>query len=346
MSVIRAAEVGFGTTSVVVEHTQRLPKIKTFPSFVSVHRQKDSDMSAGLNRRDTVLVEVEGQTFEVGPDAYLSATKSASRVVNESYIDSTQYKALLKAALHYINQPVVDLLVLALPYEHWHRRDGLKKLVIGDHVVAGKKIKVIDAWVLPQPLAGMLSYANSLGQEMYKELAEEIILSVDCGYGTFDWVISTGLKINAARSGGHEQGMNAVLSECSKELRTAFPNISDYPLQKIDEAFYKHPYIKVAGKRYSFPVSNEGVKFDLTNSIDTVTEGAITQLKNVVGSGGDIDRIVLMGGASKVYLKALKKAYPAHEIIVLENAITSVCQGMQIGGKQFYEKQKKKGVAA
>jgi hypothetical protein len=54
-----------------------------------------------------------------------------------------------------------------------------------------------------------------------------------------------------------------------------------------------------------------------------------------VGNGGDIDLIILMGGPHKVYLKALQEAYPDHEIIILDDAIRAVCEGMFFAGLQY-----------
>jgi plasmid segregation protein ParM len=290
-------------------------------------------------------VSVGGQHYEVGPDAHLASDKASSRVLNSSYITSDQYQALLLGSLSYMNADKIDLLVLALPVENWSRREELKQLMKGSHTVNKKNYFIKDVWVIVQPLGGLMAYANRIGQNGYDELKEQTILSVDPGFGTFDYVLSRGLKLNESRSGGSELGMSAVLNECSKTLRQAFPNLNDFPIEKIDEAFYKNDgFIRISGKRYPFPECKgktvDGKKvdvvFDLTSDIQNVTTNAVTKLKNTVGNGGDIDLIILMGGPHKVYLDALQTAYPDHEIVILEDAIRAVCEGMFFAGVQYH----------
>jgi plasmid segregation protein ParM len=347
MSIIRALEVGFGTTSLTVGiDSKGHPVVKTFPSFVAQVDPSKIGLNAGLNKRDTVTVNVKGQNYEVGPDAHLASDKTSSRVLNSAYIESEQYQALLFGSLTFMGSRSIDLLVLALPVQNWARRDELKQLVVGTHVINGNSYTVKDAWVIVQPMGGLLCHANQIGQVAFNELLEQNILSVDPGFGTFDYVYSTGLKLNDSRSDGNELGMSAVLNECAKSLRGVFPSLTDFPLEKIDDAFYKNDgFIRISGKKYPFPVCEgklvdgkpTNVKFDLRSSIDSVTKSAITKLKNVVGNGGDIDLIILMGGPHKVYLPALKHAYPDHEIIILKEAIVSVCRGMHYGGVQYYK---------
>lgn len=346
MAVIRAIEVGFGTTSLTTGNDEKgRPTFKTFSSFVAKSDPTKSGLSAGLNKRDTVIVDVNNQKFEVGPDAQLASDKASSRVLNSNYIQSDQYQALLFGSLSYMNAEKIDLLVLALPVENWSRRDELKSLISGSHTINGKNYYIKNVWVIVQPMGGLMAYANRIGQEGYNELKEQTILSVDPGFGTFDFVVSQGLKLNDARSGGNELGMSAVLSDCAKALRSVFPALNDFPIEKIDEAFYKNNgFIRISGKRYPFPLC-EGktldgkkvdIRFDLNPTIDNVTRNAVTKLKNIVGNGGDIDLILLMGGPNQVYIKSLKEAFPDHEIIVLDDPLRSVCEGMYFAGLQYY----------
>ena len=355
MAVIRAVELGFGTSSFTTgEYKNHNPIITTFSSLVSQVDPTKEGLSAGLNSRDTVRVKIKDSYYEVGADAALVADKKSARVLNNTYISSHQYQALLLGALYYINEPTIDLLVLGLPVENWGKRDELKNLVIGKHEINGRFVEVKDAWVIVQPLGGLLAYANSIGQDGYNELRGLNVLSVDPGYGTYDWIVSQGLKVNDSRSGGEDLGMSAVLDSVSKVLRLSFPTLTDFPVEKLDEAFYKHKdHIRIAGRKYPFPVCKgkdcEGdavnVEFDLRGAIETVTRAAVTKMKNVVGNGGDIDEIILMGGPHEVYKNALQEAYPNHKIKVVKNPLTAVCAGMHFGGLQYYQALTKAKVA-
>lgn len=342
--IVRALELGFGTTSLVCGVNGVIPEIMTYPSLVAqVDKAKDG-LNAGLNKRNTVQVEVEGVVYEVGPEANLAAGRKTARVLNSSYVHSQQYKALLFGSLVLMNEPVIDLLVLGLPVDHWSRRDELKELVVGTHLIGEKEYTVKNAWVIVQPMGGLFSYANSVGQEGYNELRDMTILSVDPGYGTFDFCVSHGLKVNESLSDGYELGMSSVLDAVSKNLKSAFGDLGDIAIERIDEAFYKNDgFIRLAGRKYPFPICRgldmDGepvqIKFNVQQAIDETTHAAITKLKNKVGNGADFDLILLMGGPAKVYLPALQAGYPNHKVIHLDNSIKAICQGMYFGGLQY-----------
>lgn len=345
-AVIRALEVGFGTTSLVKNVVEGQPELMTFPSLVSQVDKNKSSINAGINKRNTVTVDVDGTSYEVGPDAGLAAGKKTARVLNSSYVNSQQYKALLFGSLVYMNVDVIDLLVLGLPVDNWKRKEELKNFVVGEHVIGGRKFIIKDVWVIVQPMGGLLQHANSLGQEGYNEMRDMTVLSVDPGYGTFDFCVSNGLKVNESLSDGFDLGMSAVLDAVSKNLKNVFSTLGDINIERIDEAFWKNNgFIRLAGKKYPFPICRGQdvngnpvpVEFDVTRAIEEVTDSAITTMVNKVGNGADIDKIILMGGPAKVYLPALKRAYPSHDIEVLDEGLQAVCKGMFLGGKQFYQ---------
>lgn len=114
MAVIRALEVGFGTTSLTTGYKDGEPVIKTFSSFVAQTDPNKSGLNAGLNKRDTVTININGQNYEIGPDAHLASDKSSSRVLNSSYITSDQYQALLFGSMLYMNADTIDLLSPAM----------------------------------------------------------------------------------------------------------------------------------------------------------------------------------------------------------------------------------------
>jgi plasmid segregation protein ParM len=355
MTIIRALEVGFGSTSMVTGvREDGSPEILTYSSNVSLVDPTKRDLSAGLNNRNTVRVDINDSKYEIGIDASLSSDKNAGRVLNSKYVTSDQYQALLFGSLVYMGSERIDLLVLALPVENWHRRDELKKIVIGNHTINGKKYEICDCWVIVQPMGGLLAHATNNGQEAFTEMREQNILSLDPGFGTFDFLFSRGLVLNDSRSGGVELGMSAVLSSVARVLKMAFPDLDSIPLEQIDEAFWKHKnHIRISGRKYPFPVCNGkdldgkdvNIKFDVRSAINSVTSSAMTATVNKVGSGGDVDLILLMGGPFEVFLPAVKEAFPTHNVVVVDSPATAICIGMYYGGLQYYKATRNKKVA-
>lgn len=353
MAVIRAIEIGFGTLSYVENVENGVPVIKTFSSVVAGVNVNDKDLSSGLNKRNTIRVQVGDEFYEVGPDAGMLTSRKTTRVLDSSYTESYQYKALLLGALGVMNEPVIDVLGLGLPVENFNRAEEVKKAVIGTHVINDKKVVIKDVLILPQPYCGLMSYVNSLGQSGFNSLRGKTILSLDPGYGTLDWVVTAGMAFNDLRSDGCDLGFSTVIEAVSSALKSAFPKMGVIPESIIDQAFWLDVgVLKVAGKRYPFPVCNgqdmDGnqvdVYYDVTNVIKRCIRAGINQVRNSVRQGADVELILLMGGPHKQYIEEVQLAYPTHDIVVVKNPLTAICEGLFIASHQYFE-MKQKGAA-
>jgi len=342
--VVRAIELGFGTNSVVVDTKHGRPIIRTFPSVVNKKVTGLDDFGAAFSgTKKTVTVDVDGIHYEVGEDATVNSAGDM-RVLNDNYVNSTQYKALMLGSLYMIHSDEIDVLALGLPANHWQRRDEAKELAIGEHKYpCGRVIKVKNAIVFPQPVAGLLTYVNSLGQDAYENsFKEQTTVSIDPGYFTFDFALAKGLRIDSTRSGAVNQGVSVILKDIQKELSEAF-SLTQFPIDIIDAALWKTPgEIKVHGEKYPFPkctgktLSGEDtdVTFDVTKQLEHAPRAAATELRNVIGDGADIDLFIGLGGPISHYLGAIKEAYPRHKFVVLDNPITAVAEGLYYGALQ------------
>jgi len=356
MATIRAVEIGFGTLSFTKNVINGQPTIETFSSVVAPVGSS-GDLSGGLATRNTVKVQVQEEFYEVGPDAHMLNDRKSSRTLSNRYIGTPQYQALFKGALLYMNEEVIDLLVLALPVNTMNFAEELKAMMQKTHVIGDKQVVVKNVWVLCQPLAGFLAYAEQLGQEEFNVLAQSNVLCLDFGFNTADHIVNRGLKINYKRSGAQNMGMSAVLEEVAKTLKESqgFKHLDDLSLGLIDEAFYLHQgKLKISGRYYPFPkcegkdCDGENVKnvhYDCNISIRQVGTSCLNEIRNSVGAGADIDLIVVMGGSHKQYLEAVKDNYPGHKVVIVDGPLTAVCRGMFYGGKQFYALLKSQKVA-
>lgn len=346
MATIRAVEIGFGTLSFTKDVVNGVPSIETFSSVVAPVGSS-GDLSGGLATRNSLRVEVGGEFYEVGPDAHMLNDRKSSRTLNNRYIGTPQYQALFKGALLYMNEPIIDLLVLALPVNTMNYAEELKAMMEKTHKLGNKEVVVKKVWVLCQPLAGFLCYANQLGQAKFRELAQSNVLCIDFGFSTADHLVNRGLKINYKRSGAQNMGMSAVLEEVAKTLKESegFKHLDDLSLSLIDKSFYKHKgKLKISGRHYPFPKckgqdcngDEVNVQYDCSIPIRQVANSCLNEIRNSVGAGADIDLIVVMGGSHEQYLEAVKENYPGHKIVIVDDPLIAVCKGMYFGGEQFF----------
>lgn len=340
----RSIEIGFGTSSAVVATKNGKPIVRTFPSSFSkksVGLEGFADNFGG--RRKTITVEVDGVEYEVGEDVALNG-KTAERNLNDDYVNSVQYKALMLGALYTIHDDEIDVLGVGLPASHWSRREQAQKLAEGTHTYpCGRSITVKKAVVFPQPVAGLLAYVNTLGQETFdREFKDKTVVAIDAGYLTFDYALAKGLSIDPERSGATEQGVSRILSDIQKGLSEAF-GVNHIPVEIIDDALWRTKgELKVYGQRYPFPLCEgqtvDGVEtdvhYDVSKQLRVAPELAVTKLRNDIGDAADVDLFVTLGGPIDHYLPAVRNQYPRHQIIKMDDSITAVAKGLYYGALQ------------
>ena len=342
---VHSIEIGYGTTSVVTGSSNNSFVIRTFPSVpVPVMNQVQSLGADVLSAKKTVNVPVGDNVYEVGEDVHSSSDPRSTRVLNtEGYIDSERYKALFLGSLKMIPEDEIDLLVCGLPVSVMPRAAELKAMVEGEHHLGdGRKVIVKSSWIIAQPLGGLLAYAREGGQERFKEMKQENLLVVDPGYLTVDWLVTRGLQANENRSGDFEGGMSKILEKVADtayrvfQKDERFKRIKDVNVELIDQAFITGT-LKLFGRSMAFPVHKGDEKspsFDFTDAINSVTEDAVSALVNRVGDAQDLDRIILVGGPAQLYKPALEKAFPNHDISVLNDSLRANVFGFQEGGEQ------------
>lgn len=325
--IVRAIDLGWGYTkfSHLDVETETL-KFSSFPSLAPRSAGLDLSMSI-LGKRDTVVVDVDGTKFEVGPDSADIDSNDASRNLNDQYILTEQYKAVFFGALHYIGEPVIDLLVVGLPLSNMQSAAKLKALVIGTHKLNGDMtVEVKDAMVLPQPLGG-LYYCLSLADERkeFEFLKEEVNLVIDPGFLTFDFLLSNGEKVIENRSNAHTGGVSKVLRSIAESISAKFGMKYDN-LNAIDRGLRRRK-LKINGEA-------ENLEDHIKNT-RSVLESSVNYMKNIVGDGSDVDNIILLGGGAHIYQKTIAAYYPRHNIILLEDAQAANVQGFQLAGEKF-----------
>lgn len=342
---VHSIEIGYGTTSVVTASNNNSFVVRTFPSVPVPVKSQTQNLGADvLSAKKTVTVPVGDNLYEIGEDVHSSSDPRSTRVLNtEGYIDSERYKALFLGSLKMIPEDEIGLLVCGLPVSVMPRANELKELVEGEHDLGnGRKVTVKSAWIIAQPLGGLLAYAREGGQERFKEMKNENLLVVDPGYLTVDWLVTRGLQANENRSGDFQGGMSKILEKVADaaykvfQKDERFKRIKDVNVELIDQAFITGK-LKMFGRSMDFPI-HEGDEFtpafDFTDAINAVTEDAVSALVNRVGDAQDLDRIILVGGPALLFKFALEKAFPNHQIQVLNDCLRANIFGFQEGGEQ------------
>jgi plasmid segregation protein ParM len=328
-TTVRSIDVGYGNTKYVCTR----PKggeiaCRLFPSLVS--RSFGHDLSDGvIAKRDTVVVEVDGNPYEVGPDVELALSTHTARVLHRDFVDTPEYLALLRGALSYMQVSRIDLLVVGLPVSWLNTKSSeLKARLTGDHLVRdGSVVKVEKVLVLAQPLGGFIDHALSSG--LYGQLRETRNLVIDPGFFTVDWILAKGIQPISERCGSFPGGTSAVLRKLAESIGKEHQLELDDPLV-LDRAL-RTGRLTLYGRE--LPVARHMAAARL------VADEAATAVANSVGDGRDIDAIVLVGGGADFFRPALGRRFPRHLVYVVPDPVFANVRGFQRAGGELIRRR-------
>jgi plasmid segregation protein ParM len=96
--IVRAIDLGYRNCKFVERGDGHRLVCRSFPSVAPIASNRDLSVDR-KTRRDTVVVPVGKLLYEVGPDANLAQTPGQTSNLNDMYVFSDQYLALVRGAL-------------------------------------------------------------------------------------------------------------------------------------------------------------------------------------------------------------------------------------------------------
>lgn len=340
--IVRAVDVGYGNTKFTSLVTSGDIQCGIFPSLAP-QASGGPDLAAGLmQRRNTVVVEVDGVKYEVGKDARLAQDSSHGRVLDPDYSMSATHMALIRGAIYYMGQPQIDLLILGLPVNTFEKYSAmLAERVVRKHPVPfrlpngdmeQREVAVRHCRVIPQPIGAFFDYSTRT--KTYDRMRSQMNLLIDIGYYTLDWLVADGVKMVNARSGAHNGGMSAILRAMAESIGSKIgEQISD--LSILEEAIRTGTNPSFYGKPYDI---SEHLKIGKAKA-----EQFVSVLVNKVGSSLDISNIILAGGGAEFFKDVLAEKFPNHDIITTQDPVYANVRGFQCAGQQFANQMFKQG---
>lgn len=331
MSIIRALDVGFGSTKFVVDHPANGSiQCKLFPSLAP-HAPSHDFMDGAHLRPNVAVVVSDGHHYVVGPESELWLRTHHSRVLNSNYVHSAEYLALARGAFHYMNVPTIDLLVVGLPVAHFHsKKVEIETRLVGVHPLPGdRRLTVRRVLTVPQPVGGLL-YCTC-DTEIFESMHNQTNLVIDPGYFTVDWVVTLGLKPTVQRCGSFNGGVSAVLARMAEGISKRH-NIVFNDLNAIDEGLRNGSTICLYGQ-------DEPLEPYLSRAT-AATDAALSSLINCVGDGQDIRNVFLVGGGASLFYEAVVRRFPRQRVYVVPDAQLANVRGFQLIGESQWTKLK------
>jgi len=277
-------------------------------------------------KRNTLIIEIDGVNYEVGPDVELVQRAVAVRNMDDDYVTSPGYVALLRGAMAYMKKDVIDVLVVGLPVSIMKlRRAQLERLVTGEHAITkDRSVTVRHARVLAQPHGALIDYSSRAKDG--RQVLKQTNLVIDCGYRTFDWLLTLGLKPVETRSGSVPRGMYDVLREIAERIGNTIGS-PYYAYSKLDQALRRGEAPVIDGREFNIEPA-------LTAARQVAAE-AVTEMKRALQGTSDVDNIVLVGGSAFFFKPVIESMLTNRHVITVKDSEFSNLRGFQLAGSEW-----------
>jgi plasmid segregation protein ParM len=191
--ITRAIDLGYGNVKYTKRGERHPIEFAEFPALaVHAHSGALNVQTVQLANTDTITVSIDGRAYQVGPDSPVLLQGLAERVLEAAYARSDRYAALMKGALAYVDESVIDQLVLGLPVSTFAREHRyVEKKWTGGHMIPGRhrcdeerNVEIDRVTVVAQPIG---AYMAALGDGLLSREKGNALV-IDLGYFTIDWV--------------------------------------------------------------------------------------------------------------------------------------------------------------
>lgn len=331
--IVRAIDVGYGHVKFTDGRDSHDKSIRTdsIPSQSPSAKPRLPKGPGVLTQRDTFTIPVGERLFEVGRDIRLALHGTQeTEVLDENFSLSAGYAARLFGAVNYMQLPagVIDILVLGLPLNTYPKHHAaLSKRFTGLHTrnTRGDTIEIRHCHVYPQPLGSYTAFLADNPPASPSPLA----LSIDPGYNTVDFFVCQGMAANATRSDAVQRGMGAVLRAVADDIIKVH-SMDATPVElvrAIDRSLATGEPFKIYGQEFDLS--------DHWRAGHEIVEEAAQAVKNSVGSGSDIEVILLTGGGASLYEDAIRDKFPRHQVLTLESPAMANARGFHLIGEML-----------
>jgi len=323
--VARSLDLGYGMTKLSRDVRNGAADCMSFPSVAPVAPERTLGDVLGT-RRNTMRVTVEGVDYEVGPDVELVQRAVAVRNMDDLFTKSPAYIALLRGALAYMRRDVIDILVVGLPVAVMKLyRGSLERLCTGEHPVGrDRRVHVRHTKVLAQPHGALLDYAAR--ETDGRRILKQTNLVIDCGFRTFDWLLTAGLKPVEQRSGSVPRGMYDVLRDIAERISQAC-GAPYYAYSRLDTDLRRGDFTLIDGKQFDLRPAKAAAAH--------LASDAVTEMRRALQSTSDIDNIVLVGGASHFFRPVIESMLGNRTLVTVKDPEFANVRGFLVAGQEW-----------
>jgi len=268
-----------------------------------------------------VVVSVgNGQEWVAGIEPY--RIQDTGRELHRNYIRTTAYRALLHAALSFVEGDRVSQLVTGLPVTQRADREfveSIRSIMIGQHQVRdGRVVHVDKVTVMSQPSGAYLDFARDTDELDLLEKGR--IVALDPGFYSTDWVVIEDGDVRQASSGSSTHAMSTMLEHLNRLLK------------ERHGATLGSDRLEYAVRTGDHKIVARGRSIDISNEIDEISaevaEKAMSELSRAMRhEHRTVDAVLLTGGGAKRFKDAASRSFDDARVIVPSEPLCANARG-------------------
>lgn len=313
---ILGLDVGYSNLKLSFGMQGSVPATMVFPSGAVPLSSLEPGVS--ITSLEGIQVDVDGDPYVccVSPDRLESWT----RVLHEDLPKSKVYKALFMAALSVVNQAEIDCLVVGVPVDQYFDNDNRQALKIalgGIHRNKDSDCLVKEVVIVPQPIGG---YMELLATGGIDNIRQQLVLVVDPGFFSVDWVLVQDGQLRKQASGSSRMASSVVLEEaCHLIAHDLGARVSRERLEHI---------IQKSGHMLPLRGQMVDISGQLQRAAQNVAPQALNEIMNSLRrEKTDVDVVLVVGGGAEYYLEAVKSGLGRSMITVANDPVMANARG-------------------
>ena len=150
----------------------------------------------------------------------------------------------------------------------------------------------------------MVGYATQ--NDKVEAMEQEHSLVIDPGSRTFDWLVARGMKLSHKQSHSVDRGVSNILQliadDVSLEIGKPYTN-----LDNIDLALRTGKGLTVYQRTYNIA--------RMKPMVEIIAKEAVAAMAHRIGESYNVQHVILVGGGAFLFKKAVKEAFPTHQIL-------------------------------
>lgn len=185
-----------------------------------------------------------------------------------------------------------------------------------------RTIVVKKALVVPQPQGALFWYATQNGK---MDAMQHKTLVMDVGSRTFDWLVTRGMRVVENERLGQSRGLRHPAADRRGDRRRDQGG--------LPQPGRRRRSLEVRRILRLYQRDHDLKKFEPL--IRKVADQALISVLGRLDGPEDLENIILVGGGAYLYRKAVKRRFPKHQILEVEDPMYANVRGFQLLGEQY-----------